>query len=55
MVLLKDKIYDIERENEMELFNMKERLTKLHEMDIEAITKRYEELLDTLRKERLDC
>ena len=39
--LLKSKIYERERENEKELFNMKERLTSLHAIDIEALKAHY--------------
>ena len=39
--LLKEKIYERERENEKELYNMKERLTSLHAVDIEAMRAHY--------------
>ena len=46
---LKEKIYTIERENELEVFNLKERLTKIHAMEIENQEKRYTDLITTLK------
>jgi hypothetical protein len=43
--LLREKIYERERENEEELFNMKERLVSLHAIDIEALKAHYEALI----------
>lgn len=50
--LLKEKIYERERINEEELFNMKERLTSLHAIDIETIQNHYDELVESLKNER---
>jgi len=32
--MLREKIYEIERENELEIYNIKERITKIHSSDI---------------------
>lgn len=47
--LLKEKIYDRDRINEQELYNMKERLISLHAIDIDAIKSHYEQLIDGLK------
>ena len=50
--LLKSKIYERDRQNEEELFNMKERLTSLHALDIDSIKTRYDDLIEGLKDER---
>ena len=52
ITLLREKIYERERQNEEELYNMKERLTSLHAIDIEALKEHYESLVEGLRDER---
>ena len=50
--MLKNKMYVIERENEIELYNVKERLTKIHSLDIEALEKRYSDLVSSLKSDK---
>lgn len=45
-------MYVIERENEIELYNVKERLTKIHSLDIEALEKRYSDLVSSLKSDK---
>lgn len=51
---LRDRIYKIERENELELYNVKERLTKIHSLDIEALDNKYREMVQSLKKEKAE-
>lgn len=50
--MLKQRIYTTERENELQLDSIKERLTKIHASDIENIEKRYNSIVDGLKGER---
>lgn len=43
--LLKDKIYQNNRNSEEELFNMKQRLIALHSADISKIQQHYENMI----------
>ncbi len=52
--MLQEKIYAIERENELEINHLKERITKIHASDIEAIEKRYASIIEGLKGERKD-
>lgn len=52
--MLREKIYTIERENELEIINIKERMTKLQAADIEAIEKRYTSIVEGLKGDRKD-
>lgn len=40
--ILREKIYSVERESELELYNMKERLLQLHSADLRDVETRYE-------------
>lgn len=52
--MLREKIYTIERENELEINNIKERITKLQAADIEAMEKRYNSIIEGLKNDRKD-
>lgn len=51
---LKEQIYKIERQNEIELYNTMERLTKIHAVDIKELEDKYRKLLESLESDKND-
>ena len=51
---LRDRIYKDQRQNEIEIYNIKERLTKIHSLDIEAVEEKFKGLVAGLRQEKLE-
>lgn len=51
---MKEKIYTIEKEADIELQNLKDRLITLHAQDTKSMEERYENIIDTLKDELKD-
>ena len=51
---LKDMIYKIERENEIELYNTMERLTKIQSVELQELEEKYRRLLEALENDKRD-
>jgi hypothetical protein len=48
---LKEKIYTVEKESDIELQNMKDRLIAIHTQDVRVMEDRHEKITDALRNE----
>ena len=48
---LAEVLYQVQRENESELYNMKERLTKINVDEVQKLTGQYESIKSTLEEE----
>jgi ATP-dependent protease HslVU (ClpYQ) peptidase subunit len=44
--LLREKLYERERENELELYNLKERLMGVHAMDVKKMKEGFDKIVD---------
>ena len=49
--MLREKYYTVERQNELELNNIKQRIAKIHASDIENIEQRYNSIINELKQE----
>jgi len=54
ITILKEKIYVIEKESDLELQNMKDRLIAIHAQDSKSMEDRYERIIDTLKNDLED-
>lgn len=52
--LLREKLYVVERDNELELEYLKERITRIHAADIENIEQRYTSIVSELKDEGVE-
>lgn len=44
--LLREKLYERERENELELYNLKERLMGVHAMDVRKMKEGFDKIVE---------
>lgn len=54
IALLKDKVYEVQREGELELFTLRKKLVEIQAGEVRDLEARYSELVESLRGDKAD-